>query len=1563
MENIIKADWDKFKAKFSENPQNNFEWFCYLLFCEEYKQDIGIFRYKNQSGIETNPIEISNEIIGWQAKFYDTTLSEHRSDLMSTIEKSKRDYPTITKIIFYSNQEWGQGRKQNEPQVKIDVEKKANDCGIEIDWRTSSFFESKFVAIENKNLAHHFFSLEKSIISLLDDKKSHTESILYEVQSNIEFKEHNIEIDRKKILDEIKSEINNKQVVIISGAGGVGKTAIVKKYYENLKGKIPFYIIKAAELNLNDVNELFYDFNLYDFIDSHKYEENKIMVIDSAERLLDMNNTQPSKELLSTLIKNNWKVIFTTRDNYLEDLNYQFIEIYKINPFNIHIRNLTRKELKELSINYKFKLTDDEKLLELIQNPFYLKEYLKEFKEKEVLSYINFKKKIWDRIIKKTKPIREQYFIEIATIRANQGQFFIKSNLNYNILDELVKDGVLGHESYGYFITHDIYEEWALEKFIDSEFLMREDDLEFFDKIGESLAIRRSFRKWLSEKLLFNDRDIVVFIEEIIQNNEIKCFWKDEILVAILLSDYSEMFFNIFKTILLGKRLELINRISFILRIACKEVDYKLVEELDLDDNLLSMELLLTKPRGEGWKSLIKFVYNNVEHIGMSNIKFIIQIINDWNNKFNEGVTTKYASLIALKYYRWKLNEDKHFFREDDVKEKLFETILKGAKEIKTELIDLFEEVINKRWNNHLDPYYDFISTILTKWEYNIMVIKVLPTHILKLAELFWTLEIKKNSFYSSRIDIDECFGVDDKISYYPSSSYQTPIYWLLQYNFKETVDFIIRFTDKAVEKFSNSELGKKESKIVNIYLGNNEYKEQYICDRIWNIYRGTQVNSYLLESIHMALEKFLLDIAKDSEAHILESWLLYLLKNTKSSSITSLVVSIVLAYPDKTFNIAKVLFKTKELFFYDTNRFVLEKDIKFSFSIGYGLGINNKMYQDERINSCNGKHRNERLEGIALRYQFFRENGISEKEANDRQTVMYKIFDDYYDELVDCAESNKTWRMYLARMDRRKMDPRVEQSEEGVIINFNPKLDDDLLEFRRVSSDESNKKSKYLELSLWTEYKFKKDDRCKEYLKYDDNPSLVLKEVQEILAYDEDIDSKNYYLGIRGIPGKACSVLIRDYLDKLTLDEKVFCKDIILSVSTLFLYDNYSYQISDGVESALYVLPLLLAELLVEKDDIKLILLFATFDDRNIGNSRFSEYAISAVLDYLWNNNFEDARDILLGYLILKPIYEKTKQDINKEKGMYYNSISKKEIIDKFIKENEEKLDMVVKSKFKLEDIINIEGIDLHILRTAFELLPLKIENKEYKKLAKEIITAFAKHLLYEDRSDRIDYMVKYNFIKRLSYLVLNGLEEDIEYYLEVFINEFNNSEVISQLFNEFIIAEDEMKIYNNFWKVWDLFKDKVINLVRDEDIYWNKDKIIESYLFANVPWVSGIEKWHSITDNNKLFFKEIIDSIGFHERTLYSISKLLNNIGSIYFDEGVLWLSNMISKNENLHVENIDFNTIYLVEKYIRKYIYIKREKIRTTRKLKLNVITILDFLIEKGSVTGYMLRENIL
>ncbi len=68
------------------------------------------------------------------------------------------------------------------------------------------------------------------------------------------------------------------------------------------------------------------------------------------------------------------------------------------------------------------------------------------------------------------------------------------------------------------------------------------------------------------------------------------------------------------------------------------------------------------------------------------------------------------------------------------------------------------------------------------------------------------------------------------------------------------------------------------------------------------------------------------------------------------------------------------------------------------------------------------------------------------------------------------------------------------------------------------------------------------------------------------------------------------------------------------------------------------------------------------------------------------------------------------------------------------------------------------------------------------------------------------------------------------------------------------------------------------------------------------------------------------------------------------------------MLKNNQNLHTAELVGDTIHYIENFSRKYIYKNRENIRKTRQAKQEILIILDFLISKGSVVGYMLRESI-
>jgi hypothetical protein len=184
-----------------------------------------------------------------------------------------------------------------------------------------------------------------------------------------------------------------------------------------------------------------------------------------------------------------------------------------------------------------------------------------------------------------------------------------------------------------------------------------------------------------------------------------------------------------------------------------------------------------------------------------------------------------------------------------------------------------------------------------------------------------------------------------------------------------------------------------------------------------------------------------------------------------------------------------------------------------------------------------------------------------------------------------------------------------------------------------------------------------------------------------------------------------------------------------------------------------------------------------------------------------------------------------------------------------------------------------------------------------------------------------------------------------------------------MADFFQEFVSVEDRLFRYDQFWIVWNAFYENINNLCKSKRSYSYTTQIIHNYLLAWPYWKEDAKKWHTLTYREKPFLKRVAEDIGHHPSVLYSISKLLNDIGSGFIDDGISLLSNIFRKNSNLISEALETNTVYYLENIVRKFILTNHHRVKTTLSIKNDILTILNFLIEKGSITAYLLREDIL
>lgn len=345
-----------------------------------------------------------------------------------------------------------------------------------------------------------------------------------------------------------------------------------------------------------------------------------------------------------------------------------------------------------------------------------------------------------------------------------------------------------------------------------------------------------------------------------------------------------------------------------------------------------------------------------------------------------------------------------------------------------------------------------------------------------------------------------------------------------------------------------------------------------------------------------------------------------------------------------------------------------------------------------------------------------------------------------------------------------------------------------------------------------------------------------------------------------------------------------------------------------------------------------------------------------------MWEQNPKIAQSILFGYIKFQPIYKDIIAEIRKKQG--WGRISKSSILEELEKTN---------SDFIFEnisfDINDISSLDIHGLEIVLQLIPSNTKDKTHLDIYSKSLPFLAPQLLKDRRSYKDDsgddsniYSLRLHIFKRFAYFILERDKSEIDIYLKPFVDSFSSTEETASFISELVSAEDYINKYEQFWHIWNNLYPKIIELCSNPLGYHLKEIII-NYLFAWRWWREGIEEWRSLKKENLSLYTNASKEIGNIPAVLYSVVKVLNSIGKNFEDEGVDWIYTIVSNNKSLNLDDLESNTLYYLEKFLRKFVFLNRQKIKEEIKLKNKIIPILDFMIERGSIHGYLLRESIL
>ncbi|OBR26137.1 hypothetical protein SRCM101266_03433 [Bacillus amyloliquefaciens] len=1561
----IAINWDVFQYKFTEKTRDVFEYLAYILFCHEFKIETGIFRYFNQPYVETLPVTTEEGCIGFQAKYYDagTSIADKKTELKNAIKGAKTKYPEIDRFIIYTNKELSASSKKDtvKPEYQTEIEEYGLERDILVEWRVKSNFEIMLMRPELELIRDYFFNPDSGIKGYLAQVKLHSQSKLENIKSTIRYRDQIIKINKNNDFDIHSFYESEIPCLIIYGEGGSGKSGFAKDLLENEnRANIAF---KATDFDVTTFAEFSRRFGEYTFEDYLKLfqdDENKVCLIDSTEKVLVMNNRDIFNEFVNLSIKYGWKIIFTVRTVHKDNFINTFLNGVRYQE--LKIETLSKQELQYLLKDSDFPLPKEESYINQICNLFYLNLYIEIACESDsdILTIEQFIESIWTYKIKNTNHYREldirreKTICNIVLSCANKGVYYYEYQLydDSEAIAALREDEIIFYDEVmrGYSLSHDIYEEIVLKHIFENLYIKKEDCKSFFEEIGDSLVVRKNLRLWLKDKLVQKTEGIKDFIIEVFYTSKISSIWQDEILITLMSIEDNQISINFIKSMLTRDEYKLLFRAIFLLNTTCRIINNDFWNKILTSEEQKSANLYRsTKPTGAGWGYIFNFIYENLTAIEWKpqNIMLVIECLYSWTSHNVKGIETKHACLIALYLYN-KVKADKSLiYKLNDKKiEKINNVILSSAWEIDSELSIIVEEVTTDTDFNHLHKYYDLCVQGLTN-VYNCgNLVDSNPKLVFDLANKYWFF--KDSMFYSPR-EIEDAFKLNDSTShdYYPSSAFQTPIFRLLQSSPWETIDFIIELFNKITIDYSNSELVEKYDELltIKINLSNGKEIEQVASERLWLMHRGTYPAPNLLESILMALERWLLLVLEEIPG-VIEKICIKLL-SSQSAALTSVVVSLVEAYPQKLFNIACILISSKEVFILDNIRAVKE----FGSNFLKGVVPANKLYEDERIRTNNQAFRKKRLEDVILEYQLNLEK-LPIEVLENRNKILYSQLDKVFEKIEQFEEE---YQFVYYRMDIRKLKLDTDnffEKDGHTYASLVTELPASLVEIHNKTEEKNRKIFNRNDLYMWSIARFEHKRDSEKYIDYENNPLKALGEAREIW----ESENNEYFYLQKYAPIYVFAILIRDYKELISEDDCHYCKDSILNFIELNIESGNVIQTGSGFEAAIYILPLIISN--EDMSDISLkksieLLLILILDSNKLVIQTFSTK--------MWETNFKIASGIFCGYVELKPLYD--------SEVRIYNGISSIEFINK----NQHVINNIIKNVYAIPN--DFSHLSYNSLLNLNMLLAPTNEITVMKSIE---IGKNIWEILFEKRHKRREDVVanietEMEYIKWLAkYLMCISLEEQKK-LIRAFEPFINSCESFEWLLRDIILKQDEMDKYDEFWNIWNNIQPIIISLckkteerdrtVSSREYHDDIHQIVITYLFAFHWWNDKIKSWHSLKKDDHLFFRYISYELGYKPGVLYAIGRVLNTVGyNNYLSQGIDWLYEIINNNPHLEQKKLEVNTEYYIEEYMQRYILENRLSFKKKPALRNKVIVVLNFLVNRGSTVSYMLRESI-
>lgn len=933
------------------------------------------------------------------------------------------------------------------------------------------------------------------------------------------------------------------QVIFVVGAAGSGKSVLGKSFLVNSGSSDTTFAFAAEEFKAPHIDMVLANANinltwgeLGGLLPLHR----KTFLIDGLERLLEASDRAALKDLLVAAKEDKTlSLVITCRDYYAEVVERSLLATSGLDFTRVVVDGLSDGELQEAAAETPAlaPLLSTPALQPLLRNPFLLTQAAElRFAQGEAVPNTEraLRRRMWGDLVKHEDYVaggmpakRERVFFAVCVERARALQPYVTVADEDGALQRLANDNLVVFDETGSRVAsaHDVLEDWGLVEWFMRRFAANGGSAAaMVAEVGVHPALRRAYRKWLSEQLDVDSDSVADFVAEASSCAGIPPHFRDDTWLAVFQSQSADAFMGQLGGALLTSEALLLRRVLHLVRVGCKTVSPM--------SQALDVTVRWHVPSGSAWHILLRFAAQNWTQIPRDMDALLVEFMEDWARAvsavepYPEGQGSVGSLIGAMLAYQ-VTGPGPAVLRE-----RLVQLLLKVPLANPTVFVDVARKAAlpgRRALQDNKD------SEILAKHTFrpfqSMAFARDFPDELMTLCRERWLIpegETDGNAWRGMR-KIDTAFGLTHSFEhrFFPSSAMQGPFFGLLRHHLERGVRFIVGLVNECCSRYASSSLtgGHIEPPaLVQLTLMDGTVRTIFLTPRLWLSYRGSSVFPDVLQCALMALESSLLEMCDSGASdNVIQSYLNFILRNSNNAASLSVVASVCIAYPGRVGACCADILGCPEFIQIDIARMLADQT---PLAVG-GLDAYGQMFQKERIASNALKHRKESLEDLARRMQLG-------PNAED----VCGLLDRYVAALPPEGQRSmlqSQWLLALRRMDLRTYIQTP--VEGGIVLSMGP-LPSDVQSMVAQSAAGNEQFVRKVSLQNWAQRR----PEC--------GPADASADWRQILDLAVSVEQEITSSGVRDImdggPRMVAAAVARDHWEELTLDQKAWCLAVL---------------------------------------------------------------------------------------------------------------------------------------------------------------------------------------------------------------------------------------------------------------------------------------------------------------------------------------------------------------------------------------------------------------------------------